>query len=65
MSKRIHSEELKKGAVDRALVHHRPVNSGSKALNTNYHALRGWFDAARPVSPGVSINPVLSDQQRI
>ncbi|MFZ4431252.1 MAG: transposase [Phycisphaerales bacterium] len=65
MGKQIHSEEFKKGAVDQVLVHHRTISSVSKALGVNYHTLRGWVDAARAVSPGVSSNPALSDQQRI
>ena len=65
MSKKIYSEEFKKGAVEQVLVQRHTISSVAKRLGVNYHTLREWVQTARSTATTSLVPSDLPAEQRI
>lgn len=65
MSKKIYSEEFKKGAVEQVLVQRHTISSVAKRLGVNYHTLREWVQTARSAATVSLVPSDLPAEQRI
>jgi transposase len=65
MSKKVYSDEFKKGAVEQVILQRHTISSVARRLGVHYHTLREWVQAAKSASPVSTVPADLPVEQRL